>query len=69
MMFVDNLEDMFEDLGLFKHSLTTCNDEVLNSFIKCLAYVFSLKLYHVMKSMIPSTHLFLFLFVYIYSIQ
>jgi hypothetical protein len=31
-MFVDDFEDMFEGLGLFKCSLRTYNDEVLTSF-------------------------------------
>lgn len=38
-MLVNNLEDMLEDLGLFKPPLTTCDNEALNSSIKCLAYV------------------------------
>jgi hypothetical protein len=40
-MLVDNFEDMFEYLGLFKHPLTTCNDEVLTSLLN-MSFVYVL---------------------------
>jgi hypothetical protein len=58
-MFVDNFEDVFDGLGLFKHTLTTYNDEVLKSFINMSSpKLVSTKLYYGMPSMVPSTHFF-----------
>ena len=33
LMFLDNFENMFEGLGLFKRPLTTYNNDILNSLI------------------------------------
>ena len=60
-MFVDTFEDIFKGLGLFKNPLMTNNDEVLNNFINMSLHMFfSSKLYYMMQSMVPSTHLLLF---------
>jgi hypothetical protein len=60
-MFVENIENMFEGLGLFKYPPTTYNDEVLNGFINMSLHMFfSLELFHMMHNMVPSTLIYLF---------
>jgi hypothetical protein len=66
-MFVDNFEDVFDGLGLFKHTLTTYNDEVLKSFINMSSpKLVSTKLYYGMPSMVPCTHFSCFLILHLY---
>ena len=59
-MFVDNFEDMFESLGLFKCPLILYNTIVLNSFLNMsLHKFFLLKLYSMMQNIVSSTHILL----------
>ena len=56
---------MFDGLGLFKHPLTTYNNEVLNVFLNMSLHVlFSWKVYYMMQIVVPSTHL-----SYVYSLS
>ena len=58
LVFVENFEDIFEGLGQIKRPLRTYNNEVLDTFINISLHVFfSLSLYYVMPSTVPSVHL------------